>query len=205
MTWMPWFEWIEHSPVGATIRSSAALIALVEGVHLVGLALLAGTILMVDTSLLSRGIRGLSTAAIAQALRGWTVAGLMTMLISGPLMFSSEAVRCARTPSFWVKMALLAAALVFHFTIHQRTALAEPAVAPRRAAWVASTSLALWIGVALAAKGIAVFPAPERVCLGFEPNADEVAVLGDHVVGQRFDALLIGRLIEDEDAHGTGL
>jgi Family of unknown function (DUF6644) len=160
MSLMEVFEWIQGTPVGAAIRRSAVLIALVEGVHLVGLALLVGTILMVDLSLLGRGIRRLSTPEIARQLAGWTVAGLVIMLVSGPLMMSSEAVRCYKTPAFWVKMALLAAALVFHFTIHRKVALAEPQVTAGRAAMVATASLALWFGVALAGKAIAIFPPP---------------------------------------------
>ena len=113
MSLMEVFEWIQGTPVGAAIRRSAVLIALVEGVHLVGLALLVGTILMVDLSLLGRGIRRLSTPEIARQLAGWTVAGLVIMLVSGPLMMSSEAVRCYKTPAFWVKMALLATALLY--------------------------------------------------------------------------------------------
>ncbi|HUA18827.1 MAG TPA: DUF6644 family protein [Bryobacteraceae bacterium] len=158
MSLQPLLEWIQQTPVSTTIRSSRVLIAAVEGVHLVGLALLLGTILMVDMSLLGRGIRRVSTAEIARALAGWTIAGLVVMLISGPLMFTSEAFRCYKTPAFWVKMVLLAAALVFHFRVHQKTALAEPPVALRRSRLVGAASLALWTSVALAAKAIAIFP-----------------------------------------------
>ena len=157
MSPLPLFEWIESTPVGTTIRGSAVLIALVESAHLVGLALLVGTILMVDLSLLGRGIRNYPTSRIARELASWTRAGLVMMLVSGPLMLSSEAVRCYRTPAFWVKMTLLLAALVFHFTIHQRVALGEPPAPPPRATMIASTSLALWIGIALAGKAIAIF------------------------------------------------
>ncbi|HTR38812.1 MAG TPA: DUF6644 family protein [Bryobacteraceae bacterium] len=158
MKLQPLFEWVQQTPIAVTIRSSAALIATVEGVHLVGLALLLGTILMVDMSLLGRGIRGMSTSDIARALRRWTVAGLVVMLISGPLMFTSEAFRCYKTPAFWVKMSLLVVALVFHFSVHQRTALAEPPDAPWRSRLVGAASLALWTSIALAAKAIAIFP-----------------------------------------------
>jgi len=67
----------------------------------------------------------------------------------------SEAVRCYKTPAFWIKMALLAAAIVFYFTVHRKATLAEPP--PHNAKLLAWLSLALWIGVALAGKGIAIF------------------------------------------------
>jgi hypothetical protein len=154
---LPVFEWMEHTPVGQSIRHSAALIATLEIVHLVGLALLVGTILMVDLSLLGHGIGDHPVSRIARELSNWTLAGLAIMLGSGPLILFSEAVRCYKTPAFWIKMALLAMALAFHFTIHRRVTLAEPPATHAGARLAAGVSLALWIGVALAAKGIAIF------------------------------------------------
>ena len=99
---LPVFEWIQNTPVGDTIRHSASLIALLEIIHLVGLALLLGTILMVDLSMLGLGIGRHPVSQIARELRKWTIAGLAIMLTSGPLILSSEAVRCYKTPAFWV-------------------------------------------------------------------------------------------------------
>ncbi len=154
---LPVFQWMQHTPVGQTIRHSAALIALLEIIHLIGLALLLGTILMVDLSLFGLGIGRLPVSRIARELSNWTVAGLAIMLASGPLILFSEAVKCYRTPAFWIKMALLAIALAFHFTVHRKVALAEPPAPRASARVVAGVSLALWFGVALAGKGIAIF------------------------------------------------
>ena len=120
------FEWMESTPVAQAIRHSARLIALLESIHLIGLTLLLGTILMVDLSLLGLGIGRSPASLIARELSGWTAAGLAIMLSSGPLILSSEAIRCYRTPAFWVKMALLAIALIFHFTIHAKVVFEEP-------------------------------------------------------------------------------
>ena len=162
---LPVFEWMESTPVAQAIRHSARLIALLESIHLIGLALLLGTILMVDLSLLGLGIGRSPASRIARELRGWTTAGLAIMLSSGPLILSSEAIRCYRTPAFWVKMALLAIALIFHFTIHKRVVLEEPPApglpAKSRARWTACLSLGLWVSVALAGKAIAIFQPPE--------------------------------------------
>jgi hypothetical protein len=157
MTALSFFEALQHTYVGETIRHSAALIALLEIVHLIGLALLLGTILMVDLTLLGRGIGNHPVSRIARELSAFTGIGLAIMLLSGPLILSSEAVRCYKTPAFWVKMALLAIALAFHFSIHRKVTQAEPPVPRARAERVAWMSLALWFGVALAGKGIAIF------------------------------------------------
>jgi len=157
---LPVFEWMESTPVGQAIRHSASLIALLESIHLIGLTLLLGTILMVDLSLLGLGIGRTPASRIARELRGWTAAGLAIMLVSGPLILSSEAVRCYKTPAFWAKMALLALALVFHFSIHKHVVFEDPPAPRYRAAWTACLSLGLWTSVALAGKAIAIFPPP---------------------------------------------
>jgi len=150
---MPVFQWLQDTYLAQSIRHSASLIALLEIVHLIGLTLLIGTILMVDLSLLGLGIRGQPATRIARELKPFTVMGLTIMLASGPLILCSEAVRCYKTPAFWIKMALLAMAITFHFTIHRR--VTEEERAHSRA--VAIFSLVLWTGVALAGKAIAIF------------------------------------------------
>jgi hypothetical protein len=150
---MPVFEWIQHTALAQTIGHSAALIALLEIVHLIGLTLLIGSILMVDLSLLGRGIRNQPPSRIARELNLFIMTGLAIMLASGPLILCSEAVRCYKTPAFWVKMALLAIAIAFHFTLHRRATLAGHP----RCRLIAGLSLGLWFGVALAGKGIAIF------------------------------------------------
>ena len=157
---LPVFEWMESTPVGDTIQHSASLIALVEIIHLLGLTLLLGSILMVDLSLLGLGIGRTPVARIAGELKGWTAAGLAIMLLSGPLILTSEAIRCYKTPAFWVKMGLLAVALIFHFTVHRRVVFEDPPTSRTCAAWTACLSLGLWTSVALAGKAIAIFPAP---------------------------------------------
>jgi uncharacterized protein DUF6644 len=154
---VPLFQWLGHSAVGTTIRGSSVLIALTQIIHLLGLTMLAGTILMVDMALLGFGIRRYPVARIAGELAPWTTGGLVVMLISGPLILSSETVKCYEASFFWIKMAVLFAAIVFHFTVHRRITQSEPPAGRFRAGLVACVSLSLWIGVALAGKMIGIY------------------------------------------------
>jgi len=153
----PFFDWLGHSVVGETIRSSAMLIAITQIIHLLGLTMLAGTVLMVDMALLGFGIRRVPASRIAAELAPWTAGGLVVMLISGPLILSSESRKCYDSSFFWIKMAVLVAAVVFHFTVYRLVTRSEPPVGPVRASLVACVSLALWIGVALAGKMIGIY------------------------------------------------
>jgi hypothetical protein len=65
--------------------------------------------------------------------------------------------RCYDSSFFWVKMGLLAAALLFHFTVHRRVVAAEPPVSRFRAGLTGCVSLGLWFGIALAAKFIGFY------------------------------------------------
>ncbi len=153
----PLFDWFEHSLLGRTMSNSSPLIALGEIVHLLGMTLLLGTVVAVDLALLGFGPRRNAAARLAGDLSRWTLGGLAVMLLSGPVLLSSEALRLFDSSFFWIKMAVLAAALVFHFTVHRRVTMAEPPVSRFRAGLVACASLALWFGVALAAKFIGIF------------------------------------------------
>jgi hypothetical protein len=156
-TLFPLFNWYGHSLLGQTISASSFLIAFFEIVHLIGMTLLIGTILAVDLTLLGFGMRKYPVARLGKDLTQWTRGGLAVMLLTGPLLLSSEALRCFDSSAFWIKMGLLILALAFHFTVHRRVVMAEPPVARFPAGLAAFASLALWTGVALAAKLIGIF------------------------------------------------
>jgi len=148
----PLFRWLQGTPVAQLIRSSNGYVDGLETIHLFGLCLLGGTVLMVDLSLMGIGPGGQPVAAVARDLAPWTRRGLTIMLVTGPLLFLGEAVRCYERPWFGIKMAILVVALLFHFGSQQPAAKADPPMSRSRAATVGAVSLALWIGVALAAK-----------------------------------------------------
>ena len=153
----PFFDWLGHTVTGEAIRSSAVLIALTQIIHPLGLTMLAGTVLMVDMALFGFGIRRHPVSRIAAELAPWTLGGLVVMLISGPLILASETRKCYDSSFFWIKMAILLAAIVFHFTAYRRVTRSEPPAGPLRAKFVACVSLALWIAVALAGKMIGIY------------------------------------------------
>jgi hypothetical protein len=125
------------------------LFPVIQAIHVVGLTVLVGTIALVDFRLLGFGIRRVSAWKLAGQLAPWTTGGLITMFVTGPLLFWSDWARYVKNPAFLVKMALLSIALAAHFTVHRR--------ATRNAKWVAIVSLAAWSCVVLAGRAIADF------------------------------------------------
>ncbi len=123
---------------------------MIESIHLCGLALLVGTIVLLDLRLLGVGVR-LKAARLAEDLAPWTRAGLAVMLTTGPVMFASDIPRYLANPAFKVKMLFLLIALVTHFTAHRK------AVRAGQGRWTAVLSILLWSGVALGGRAIADF------------------------------------------------
>ena len=77
------------------------------------------------------------------------------MILSGIGLLSEEALKCYYSPAFRWKMALLAAAVAFYFTLHRRALLKTDTGAPTLWSRVAAiVSITLWLGVGVAGRAI---------------------------------------------------
>jgi len=145
---LPFFEWCEATAIGAAIRSSPWAFAVIESVHLLGLSVIGGAVLVVDLRLLGFGLTNQRIADVARAAFPWLVGSLLVMLLTGISLFLSEATKCYGSPAFWVKMISLALAIGFTVTIRRKVSMADELCL--RPIWfkvVAVVSLALWFGV----------------------------------------------------------
>ncbi|MEO8096372.1 MAG: hypothetical protein ABI811_01630 [Acidobacteriota bacterium] len=109
-----------------------------EALHVIGLALLVGTIVMGDLRVL-----GWMAVRVPETL---TRAGLWLMVATGALMFLSGYERYRENPAFLLKMSLLVVALGLHHTIHKRATRAT-----------AILSLTAWTLVVVAARAVIDF------------------------------------------------
>lgn len=142
--------------VADTINDSEWLFPLIESVHISGLAVLIGTVAIVDFRLLGLVFRDRPVPQLAAALKPWTLGGIAIMLTTGPLMLSAEPERGVGNPAFQFKMSLLLTALVTHFTIHRyvTSGRASGAALGRVSACL---SLLLWTCVVVGGRAIAFF------------------------------------------------
>ena len=151
------FAWIEQTPVAEVLRNSRVLFPLVESVHLVGLALFAGPLFLINMGLLGLAMRRQPVAQFAAALLPWTSTGLALLLVTGPLMFAAQATKWHDNPVFWFKMALLAVAIAFQWSVHRKIMDEDAVLRPLPAKLIGGVSLLLWISTALSAKIMEVF------------------------------------------------
>ena len=145
--------WLTESPLAALMSSADWIFAVVQTFHFIGFALLIGTIAMVDLRLLGFGMRRQPAAELARELAPWTLGGLAMMLITGPMMLSTDAVAYSRNPSFRFKMACLLVAVVYQFTVHRWAT--RPGIPSAARGLAAAVSLVFWTGVLAAGRMIA--------------------------------------------------
>ena len=148
------FEWCEATAIGSVVRESVWLFPAIEAVHLLGLSLLFGAIIVADLRLLGLGLSSRPIAEVLLGARRWVLAGLAVMVMTGVPLFLSEAVKCYYNPSFWVKMATLPVAIVFTFAVRDRVARRPVADTSLSTRAIGAASLALWFTVAAAGRWI---------------------------------------------------
>jgi hypothetical protein len=142
---LPLFQALENSAIGTAVRDSLWLFPVVEVVHLIGLAVIGGAILVVDFRLLGLGLRGHPVSRLARDVQPWVAGSLAVMILSGVPLFLSEATKCYYSFAFWTKMIALFLAIIFTFTVRRSVSFApEGRFSPASYRAVAITSIALW-------------------------------------------------------------
>ncbi|HUD99236.1 MAG TPA: DUF6644 family protein [Bryobacteraceae bacterium] len=155
MSILSFFTWCENTFIGEAIRDSRWLFPAIESVHLLALAVIGGAVLVMNLHLLGFGIKRQPAAQLWRDTRPWLLGSLTVMLISGVLLFTSEATKLYYHEAFWVKMISLLLAMIFTFTVVRKVALAEPGRV--RSLWsraAAAISILLWSTVGVCGRWI---------------------------------------------------
>lgn len=145
-------KWLESTSLANEIREGLYLFPFLESIHVVGLALVFGTIVVIDLRLLGLASSNRTFNRVASDVLKWTWTGFVTTVITGSLMFITNADVYFHNIYFQMKILLLALSGVnmaaFEFTARKTVAQWDAAPsAPRAGRIVATVSLALWISV----------------------------------------------------------
>jgi hypothetical protein len=136
---------IPYDPATNPLNNNEWSFPLLEIIHIVGFALAMGTIFMVDLRLIGIGMRRRLASQLSRDLAPWTLGGLAAVLMSGPLIFSSDPNMYLNNKSFQFKMVALLIAILFQYTIHRKVAFSDPS--PVVGALTGIVSVALWVSV----------------------------------------------------------
>ena len=136
---------LEQTSVGAAVRESLWLFPAIETV--------------LDFRLLGWMKRRERFSELAGRLLPWAWAGFAVQVVTGVLLFSSEAVKVYTNPAFRLKLLLILLAgvhaLIFHWTVHRDVATwDESSVLPAKAKLSGLVSILLWVGIVAAGRFI---------------------------------------------------
>ena len=155
---MPWLKALEDSGLATTIRHSVYLFPFLEAAHVMALSLVFGTVIVVDLRLLGLASNGRSATRVSDELLKWTWAAFALVVLTGVVMFTTNARVYAHNTAFLIKMALLAVAglnmLGFHLTSARSMHRWDRQAAPAMGKAAAALSLTLWIAIIFAGRVI---------------------------------------------------
>jgi hypothetical protein len=123
------------------LNESALSFPILECIHNLSFAFSVGTIALIDFRLLGVGMRRELPSELLRDTFYWTLGGLISMIFSGLLLFSSDPDNYYLNWAFDLKMFFLLLAIIFNYTIHRKTAMSDP---PGGGKLVACVSLGLW-------------------------------------------------------------
>lgn len=170
----PFFDRIDNTYIGSTVRNSNWLFPLIESAHVVGIVFLVGASVLLDLRLLNRGyLREQPLAGVWSRLIPIMWTAFAVMLATGTLMLVSESWQCYTSIAFRVKMGLLLAVganvLFFYFAAYRRmrtdanwrAPVPQPqlrtgeVLTPASAKFCAWASMILWVLIVFAGRFIA--------------------------------------------------
>jgi len=156
MSVLHFFKWMQYSQPLTMMRSSPWFFPIVASIHLTGLALIGGAVLVVDLRLLGLGLRQQPVSQIARDAERWLLVSLVVLLPTGILQFMCfAATKYYYLTAFWIKMAALCLALLFTFSVRRKITMSdEMHGSPIWSKLVAVISLSLWFTVAIAGRWI---------------------------------------------------
>jgi hypothetical protein len=143
---------LQDSTLATAIREGESLFPWIECVHVLALTLVVGSIAVVDLRLLGLASRDRSVAQTTAGALPVTWAAFGVAVLTGGLLFSSNATTYAHNFYFQAKLALIGVAginmLAYHLLVARRAhEWHTAALTPLRARVIGGLSLALWIAI----------------------------------------------------------
>jgi hypothetical protein len=140
-------EWLQMTSLATSV--SEVWFPWVESLHVIALALVVGTLFIVDTRLIGLTSRHLRFTYVSERLLPWTWGAFTVAATTGILMFMSNAQGYASNTPFLIKMGLLVLAglnmLYFQFVTYRSVAGWDAGRPVPAARFAGALSLTLWI------------------------------------------------------------
>jgi Family of unknown function (DUF6644) len=155
-------SWLEETPLSQTIQSTGWIVPTVQTVHILSVAAVLSSVLMIDLRLIGALGRDQPLARVSERFRPVIWWALPVLLATGAVMIIGEPARSLANSVFQLKMALLVAAIVvtlsYQVPLGRNPTFWEGSSRRRGAAQlIAVVSLTLWAGIVFAGRWIAYY------------------------------------------------
>jgi hypothetical protein len=143
-------DWLEQTRIGSAIAEGRYAFPIIEGIHLIGLCVAVGLLMLVDLRLMGVFLPQVAPRELHRQLLPYVLGGFCVVVVAGVLLLSSEASTVIAAPPWPFKLFFMALggfnAVYFEF-VGARRPDAMPARGPlpayvRRAG---CASFALWV------------------------------------------------------------
>lgn len=152
----PFFAWVETTGVATTVGESMWLLASLSAVHVLGFTLTMGSALIANLRLMGMILPNRAVIDVTHPASVGIALGLAISITTGALLFSWRAMAVMANSLFQIKMLLLVAAAVLHFTLQRSVTRRRVANVPLQKA-TGAIGLMLWLGLALAGCAFILF------------------------------------------------
>ena len=125
------------------MRSSRVVFPIFESIHLIGLALFVGTLLLTDLGCLASRCAASRFIKSPPRSRPGPGRGFALLMLTGPFMFTAQAAKWHDNPVFWIKMLLLTIATIFQLSVRRK--ISPTHLVPAKL--IGAVSLILWISI----------------------------------------------------------
>jgi hypothetical protein len=149
---------LQNMSIATALRESAIVFPVILSLHLTGMGLFGGMILMTDLRLLGIALTKHPVSDIVNGLRPWKHLGLTLTAGCGIMLLWSKAAIYYPNPYLWIKLSLFGLiiihSLVFRSVYRNVTDFDRSPVIPGRAKLAAALSIVLWASVVTAGRWI---------------------------------------------------
>ena len=140
---------LAYDPATNPLNNTEWAFPFFECIHIAMFAMSVGTIAMVDLRMLGVGLRHQTPAQLLKDTSLWTLAGLIVVVTSGMVIWTTDPLRYYYNWAFRYKIIALVAAIIYNYTIHRKVAQSAKS-ASFGTAVTATFSLLIWISIVFA-------------------------------------------------------
>ena len=150
------FDWLDTSLLADMSKAYGGVFAVVQMFHLLGLALLGGSVLLGDLRLLGVVMKDVPSKVVFENTQRLFTLSLIVLVLSGTFMASAVALKLYYNEAFWAKMTGLLLGTLFVYFIRKPlfSRFEHDEISPLAIKLTAISSLIVWFTVAASGRWI---------------------------------------------------